>query len=202
MRELKQHPDLGGELWNAMMLNEAYAILSDNNRRAEYDRQLHEWYAKKTISTKSRPLKHPLAVECPSCHRPLAGEAKSGNRCPACKCSGMSGHFEKPLCKEHRRSMTRMRKTGKLEFRSSRARNRKDAEMLDISPGGIRFICREKLRTDSTISIWNSLVRGEAQVVSTQNREVDRGKQMYVIGAQFLNVAFSEIKGSFISTFV
>jgi len=202
MRELKQHPDLGGELWNAMMLNEAYTILSDNNRRDEYDRELYETYLIKTISTKSRSGKHPLPVKCPSCQRPLAREAKPGNRCPACIRSGMSDHVVKTSCKYHRRSVARMRKTGEIEFRSSWSQKSKDAKMLDISPGGIRFVCREKLRPDATISICNSMVRGEAQVVSTHKREENEGKLMYIIGAQFLNVAFSETKGSFISTFV
>ncbi len=188
MKELKQHPDLGGELWNAMMLNEAYAILSDNDRRAEYDRQLYERFAKKIVSKKNRSRNHPFCVKCPSCQRPLAREAKPGDRCPACK--------------DHRRSVARIRKTGKLEFRSSRSQNIKEAEMLDISPGGIRFVCREKIRTASTISISSSMVRGEAQVVSMLKREEDKGGPLYVIGAHFVDVAFSATKGSFISTFV
>jgi DnaJ-class molecular chaperone len=34
MHQLKQHPDLGGEHWNAALINEAYAVISDPGKRA------------------------------------------------------------------------------------------------------------------------------------------------------------------------
>ncbi len=40
MMRLKLHPDFGGDHAQAAMINEAYAVLSDPERRAEYDRQL------------------------------------------------------------------------------------------------------------------------------------------------------------------
>ena len=40
MTRLRMHPDLGGTHEGAALLNEAYAVLSDPERRAEYDRQL------------------------------------------------------------------------------------------------------------------------------------------------------------------
>jgi curved DNA-binding protein CbpA len=40
MKELKNHPDLGGDLSNAYLINEAYETLSDRFQRAEYDKKL------------------------------------------------------------------------------------------------------------------------------------------------------------------
>jgi DnaJ-class molecular chaperone len=40
MQQLKQHPDLGGEHWNASIINEAYKVLVDSDLRREYDRVL------------------------------------------------------------------------------------------------------------------------------------------------------------------
>lgn len=40
MQRLKMHPDLGGDHWNAAVINEAYAVLSDPKKRAEYDASL------------------------------------------------------------------------------------------------------------------------------------------------------------------
>lgn len=37
MQKLKAHPDLGGEEWNATVINEAYHILMDSKKRIEYD---------------------------------------------------------------------------------------------------------------------------------------------------------------------
>ena len=40
MQKLKAHPDLGGDTWNATVINEAYEILSEPDRRAQYDKLL------------------------------------------------------------------------------------------------------------------------------------------------------------------
>ena len=40
MQKLRQHPDLGGENWNASVINEAYRVLTDDKRRRAYDRVL------------------------------------------------------------------------------------------------------------------------------------------------------------------
>ena len=37
MQKLKQHPDLGGEHWNASIINEAHQVLIDVARRRQYD---------------------------------------------------------------------------------------------------------------------------------------------------------------------
>ena len=37
MQKLKAHPDLGGDQWNAAVINEAYAVLSNPGKRAKYD---------------------------------------------------------------------------------------------------------------------------------------------------------------------
>src|SRR5207244_1669106 len=40
MQKLKIHPDLGGDTWNAALVNEAYAVLSDPKQREQYDRTI------------------------------------------------------------------------------------------------------------------------------------------------------------------
>lgn len=40
MQKLKQHPDLGGENWNASVINEAYRVLAHTEKRRAYDRVL------------------------------------------------------------------------------------------------------------------------------------------------------------------
>ncbi len=42
MQKLKAHPDLGGEDWNASVINEAYQVLMDTSRREEYDLSLFQ----------------------------------------------------------------------------------------------------------------------------------------------------------------
>ena len=50
MQKLKLHPDLGGDDWNASLLNAAYATLRNSVRRAEYDQELLADYDIVTLS--------------------------------------------------------------------------------------------------------------------------------------------------------
>lgn len=49
MQKLKAHPDLGGEEWNATVINEAYQVLMDTERRADYDRMLFKKESPRTL---------------------------------------------------------------------------------------------------------------------------------------------------------
>lgn len=40
MQKLRKHPDLGGDEWDASVINEAYSVLSDAKTRAAYDARL------------------------------------------------------------------------------------------------------------------------------------------------------------------
>lgn len=40
MQRLRMHPDLGGDTWNAAVINEAFAVLKDPEKRAAYDSTL------------------------------------------------------------------------------------------------------------------------------------------------------------------
>ena len=50
MRKLKLHPDLGGDHWNAVSLNAAYATLENPAQRAAYDVELLKRYGIATIA--------------------------------------------------------------------------------------------------------------------------------------------------------
>lgn len=50
LQKLKMHPDLGGQNWNATVINEAYNTLRDPLKRAAYDKKLLEIYDLKSLA--------------------------------------------------------------------------------------------------------------------------------------------------------
>ncbi len=50
LQKLRLHPDLGGENWNASIINEAYNILRNPLKRAAYDKKLLQRYDLKSLS--------------------------------------------------------------------------------------------------------------------------------------------------------
>jgi curved DNA-binding protein CbpA len=50
LQKLRMHPDLGGKNWNAVIINEAYNILRNPKKRAEYDKQLLQCHDLKSLS--------------------------------------------------------------------------------------------------------------------------------------------------------
>ena len=59
LKDLKKHPDLGGEHDVALLLNEAYEILGDPQRRREYDQQ----FLKGFVSDASSPEPNPFVPD-------------------------------------------------------------------------------------------------------------------------------------------
>ncbi|NOZ68955.1 MAG: DnaJ domain-containing protein [Deferribacteres bacterium] len=199
MRELKQHPDLGGDQWNAGILNEAYETLRDADKRAEYDKRLFETYIKKPFPDKDFKRKSVTSISCPFCKRPLARHTESGEGCPVCRSPLEPDGDHEAFNRLQRRSLWRIRRPGKLRYYYSRPEKAQTAEMIDISTGGVRFVCNEMLREESTIRLSSPLLKATARVTNYQEREV-HGKICYAVGVQFLTVAFAKTKGAFIST--
>lgn len=50
LQKLRLHPDLGGEDWNASVINEAYNVLRNSEKRAVYDKELLKRYELQSLS--------------------------------------------------------------------------------------------------------------------------------------------------------
>ncbi len=200
LQKLKQHPDLGGDHWNATVLNEAYQTLKDEEKRAEYDKELFEHYTKSFYS-KEKGKKQPVTtVFCPFCKRSLARTAHSAKNCVChqvpIKTENQDGKRE---CYE--RSLNRTKKPGKLHFITTTSKVIYEGQMVDLSPKGIRFDCKNALNQNEIIKINSSLFRAVAEINSSQKRV--RGiKSFYSIGAHFLSVSFTDQEGTFCSASV
>ena len=75
MRELKQHPDLGGSSSHAALLNEAYKTLSNSTLREEYDKKLFSRYTKQSLATNTFGHHMQPHQLCPLCKAPPTRQA-------------------------------------------------------------------------------------------------------------------------------
>lgn len=194
MRELKQHPDLGGSTLEAAILNEAYKTLTDPKRRAAYDERTIPRYPRK--SPPAGPP-GPAAPSCPFCRRPLERKTRPGDNCPTCEVPLQSRRRTDPG-QTGRRSMPRLKRSGQILYATSWPGETREARMVDLSLKGMRFICSEKINPGTILKINAPHLRASAVVVNLRE-EVDGDRPVYTIGTSFLAVDFEDPRGSFLS---
>ena len=200
LQKLKQHPDLGGDHWNATVLNEAFETLKDEEKRAEYDKELFQHYTKNFYS-KDKEEKQPVTtVFCPFCKRALARADHSGQIC-ACNNNQFQAEIQDCEREGYKRSLVRTQKLEKLQFITSNSEEIYEALMVDLSPKGIRFLCKKALTLNEIIKIDNSLFRAIAEINSSQ-KSIEDNKIYYSIGAHFHSISFTDQEGTFLSTSV
>jgi curved DNA-binding protein CbpA len=194
MRELKQHPDLGGEHWSAAIINEAYDTLSSDKLRREYDRTLFTTYTKYPVTEMGSGRKSVTGIICPVCGKMPVRHTVEEKNCPSCAHDTCPD--EKPAHRSMRRKVNRIKKTGRLRYFSSRFHTGSEATMLDLSPEGIRFMCDKELKRTSTVRLRSPLFRAEARIVSSRKGMLN-GKPHFYVGAMFTRVTFTHTRGSF-----
>ncbi len=196
MRELRQHPDLGGDTSNAAHLNEAYATLSNPLLRAEYDKAIVS-RRPRSVSSNVDSRTNPGKI-CPFCKSPLTRSAQKDASCSVCRSplqverSPEDGAFTQ-------RELKRIKRTGPIYYSSRWPQEPRKARMTDLSPKGMRFISDEFLKSGVVLKISGPDFRALAVVTNLRVEEIE-GKMMYSVGVSFLATEFQIPTGSFLST--
>ncbi len=198
MRELRLHPDLGGELWNAQILNEAYEVLSDDEKRRDYDILLYERYTKKPVRDALSDKAPLITLFCPFCKRPLARRAKPEECCPTCR-SPLRSEEEENTAHSPRRTRHRIKKNSTVYYHTTWPQKRRSARLIDVSTSGLRFHCSEKLTPDMLVKLSGPFLRGVAKVINVHKCFLGEQK-VYSVGAEFISVVFVQPKGGFYSS--
>jgi len=114
MSKLKAHPDLGGDHEAAVLINQAYAVLSNPEKRRQYDAALRVTTGPATSArpahaesplrprrastytetrtgprhgstyTEPRPAPRPVYTQCPFCGTGITGPRRPESRCSSC----------------------------------------------------------------------------------------------------------------------
>lgn len=206
MQRLRAHPDLGGDHWNAAIINEAYAVLTDPAKRAEYDRD----FQSRVLNARSGPdgegssaetsAQTAADVRCLFCR---VAHQSSPNLHPdaACAVCGSPLHRAtvKRLAADGKRAINRLERHHALRLYTRWPQARSIAgESRDLSPNGIRFVTMELMRPGAVVKLDSDVCRAVIQVMNTRI-EADGGSGLWLIGAQFLSVVFPRSRGAFLS---
>jgi len=195
MRELKRHPDLGGSTSEASILNEAYEVLSDPQRRAKYDEELFLEYTKKAHSYTKRPI---TPVFCPICKRALSRKPEPGEICSTCQ-TPLESYGTQESGRASSRVLERTKSSDRIHYYSVWPGEAAEGTMIDFSPRGMRFLCKEKLPPQTVLKISCDLFEASGTVTNVRE-EISNRRRRYAVGVSFLAVRFADSHGTFLST--
>ncbi len=212
MQRLKQHPDLGGDHWNASLINEAYRVLTNPAGREQYDRE-RELIQRGTAPAKSAedavdkstaqptpdatvtPDPHSI---CPFCLTSFdhATDKDTAAVCPNCAsplCPAVNWHLEHT----GQRAINRVPKRLKIEFYTTWPQPTACVgQTLDMSPNGLRFAAQRRLSEGRCIKISSSAIDAIARVTHCQ-RDGETGN--WEIGVSFETLHIAHSQGAFFS---
>jgi len=214
MHQLKQHPDVGGDHWNAVLINEAYAVISDPKKRAEYDSTLIRANATSSVSaqrgkasTTSVPpgkqsrahhsMTQDLCAFCGAAHR-YGRNPRHDAACDECA-SPLKSAEKHRLEESSRRMVQRIAKRIQIVFYT--AWPQKEAGigvMQNISPRGMKFVTNKPPKPGTHIKVDCEICKAVARVTNYEKRAAVLGVE-WVVGVEFVTILFRETQGSFVS---
>ncbi|MEQ1881025.1 MAG: DnaJ domain-containing protein [Burkholderiales bacterium] len=217
MSKLKAHPDLGGDHEAAVLINQAYAVLSNPEKRRLYDE------SRRSTKGPARGARGQHADEVPRTPRsgaraaPKADDSRSDDlpRCHFCRteyrrpprpsercgCCASPLVLEIPMASTHvrelfgRRTAPRITKAGNFTLYPSWPHHGYPAQLRDLSPTGLSLLTQYPARNSQILKLDGSFLTGVARVISV--RAGMRG--ILSVHASFLTVEFLTKTGGFVS---
>ncbi len=205
MQRLRAHPDLGGDHWNATLINEAFAVLTDAARRAEYDRDVQARVLDSRAGTAPDTASanaHPAEAEesclfCRAMHpsRPIP---HADAACLVCG-SPLRRATLRRLTADGKRAIGRVPRDHPLTLYTAWPQSPGiGARSRDLSLNGISFVTSELLQPRAIIKVDSRMYRAVVRVANLR-ADHDRNFAGWLVGAEFLSVVFTRSRGSFLS---
>jgi len=217
MQKLKQHPDLGGDEANASLLNEAYAVLSNPERRAKYDRQ-HEKPKGKNVRQGFQPWSAPqnkssgrpspntryapmTPAYCPFCQASIPyNELQDGvlSDCRVCDSplTPVKRNRQASSCK---RALKRTSVRGLVHFLTKWPQFKEYVgEIQDLSPMGIKFVYGDEVPLETLIKIDSRGLKAVGRVVSCYSA-MESQHIGYCVCVEFITLSYRGAQGVFVS---
>jgi hypothetical protein len=190
MRELGKHPDLGGSVSGAAVLNEAYETLSNPLLRAKYDKKLGVKFAD--------ARQPPAPIPCPFCKKPMSRNPEPGAVCPICQTPVRSAPVTSSFS-SGKRAIFRTSRSEQIRYLCTWPDKTRQGVMVDFSPKGMRFVCEEYLAPKAVIKISSRFFEASGVITNSQAK-ISGGQKQYAVGVCFVAVNFTEFRGNLLST--
>lgn len=192
MQRMKKHPDLGGEHKNAALINEAYAVLTDPRKRAEYDRE------RLGISKGQSPQARAASTlgQCVFCRAPhkLNRAPETDDNCFNCN-SPLYPAEHLRLDTADQRLMERMSREAPVRcYTEWPQASALPARMRDLSLNGMQVTAAFCPDEGSILKVDSVPCQSLARVAWC----TDNGGE-WLIGLEFVTLRFNRSRGSFVS---
>lgn len=203
MQRLRAHPDLGGDTEHAALINAAYAVLSDPEKRAAYDRTRRPARAAPRTAAARGPgpeaehaAREPRG-HCLFCLTPhaLSATLHADDLCAEC---------ESPLfpAERHRLQSSGQRMLGRINqnrpvFCYTRWPQAEGipARMCDLSLNGMQIATPFAAEPESLLKLESEQLKALARVAYCRIRN-DGG---WLLGVEFVTLVFRRASGNFVS---
>ncbi len=207
MQRLRMHPDLGGDEWNAALINEAFEALSDPAKRARYDATLRQATAMRASAAAAaarsdrRPLPAPASPTsaCPFCATLHAAREAS---LPGSACASCGGPLFPAVQLPHdasRRALERLPRQMPVTFCLTwPAQHAFTGTTEDISIAGMRLTTDVELHLDDRLRLDCDFCSAIALVRRVQAR-TRSAAQPWQVGVEFLTLRIKRARGGLVS---
>lgn len=204
MQKLKMHPDLGGDVSQAALINEAYATLSNPAKRAEYDRTRPKASATPEAANdestqakaqqapprpQQRQYKASPKPQCLFCKTEILGVVSDDTDCRAC--GSPLQRLQRESGEQGQRAIARMPASHDIEVRISWPGGPVYGRLVDMSLHGAQFYTDAVLEAGAVVQMRSQYFTAVARVI----RQV--AEQRYA--AEFTSVRFRDSGGAFVS---
>ena len=209
MQQLRMHPDLGGDTSTAALINKAYSVLSNPERRLNYDASLvipvgmapgfvNEG-TDRFASLRALDPTHQCAF-CDTPHDRLTGDSPEAS----CKTCGSPLHPAERLRTESsdQRAIARIDKQLDVTFFTHWRQNKGfHGHTEDISLSGLRLVTRKNVCEAQRVRLHSDVVEAVGYTTHCAPRR-NGWKTEYVAGVSFLTLRFARAVGGFVSRHV
>jgi len=203
MQKLKVHPDLGGDTWNAALVNEAYAMLSDPLKREQYDRQvlkrLQQRHPQKGMESPSAVnFQRGHCLFCKSVFLTNPG-IPPPDACLECR-SPLQGIDSDETQIALRRIASRIERTFRITYFTYWPQTSRHAIAMDFSTSGIAIAGADHFFIGQLVKIESEYLNAVAQVKNLET--IDEAATPKRVGLQFIAVSFNLPRGTFVGVTV